>query len=131
MADIELVIRLDQETLQDLYDSRYVSSHIKEVFRSATPLPKGHGRLIDADLLDKCLENEQVNLEDELSEAFDDGLTWASEVASKSPTIIEADKEYEAKAITRGNCMMCGKELNEGLFFCRECEAKAESEVKE
>lgn len=30
-------------------------------------------------------------------------------------------KEYEAKVITRGNCMMCGKELTEGLFFCKEC----------
>ena len=47
MADIEFVVRLDQETLQDLYDSRYVSPHIKEVFRSATPLPKGHGRIVD------------------------------------------------------------------------------------
>ena len=33
--------------------------------------------------------------------------------------------KYEAKVITRGNCMMCGKELTEGLFFCKECEAKA------
>ena len=33
---------------------------------------------------------------------------------------------YEAKVITRGNCMMCGKELTEGLFFCKECEAKAQ-----
>jgi hypothetical protein len=41
------------------------------------------------------------------------------------PTIIEADKGYEAKVITHGNCMMCGKELTEGLFFCKECEAKA------
>ncbi len=32
--------------------------------------------------------------------------------------------KYEAKVITRGNCMMCGKELTEGLFFCKECEAK-------
>ena len=24
--------------------------------------------------------------------------------------------------------MICGKELDEGLFFCKECEAKAESE---
>lgn len=32
--------------------------------------------------------------------------------------------KYEAKAITRGNCMMCGKELTEGLFFCKECEDK-------
>ena len=31
--------------------------------------------------------------------------------------------KYEAKVITRGNCMMCGKELTEGLFFCKECEA--------
>ena len=35
------------------------------------------------------------------------------------------DKDYEAKVITRGNCMMCGKELTEGLFFCKECETKA------
>lgn len=33
-------------------------------------------------------------------------------------------KEYEAEVITRGNCMMCGKELTEGLFLCKECEAK-------
>ena len=32
--------------------------------------------------------------------------------------------KYEAKAITRGNCMMCGQELTEGLFFCKECEDK-------
>lgn len=33
-------------------------------------------------------------------------------------------KEYEV--ITRGNCMICGKELTDGLFFCKECENKAE-----
>ena len=38
--------------------------------------------------------------------------------------------KYEVKVITRGNCMMCGKELDEGLFFCKECEAKVESEVQ-
>ena len=37
----------------------------------------------------------------------------------------EADNKYEAKVIIRGNCMMCGKELTEGLFFCKECEDKA------
>ena len=34
------------------------------------------------------------------------------------------EKEYKTKAITRGNCMICGKELTEGLFFCKECEDK-------
>lgn len=28
------------------------------------------------------------------------------------------------KVINRGKCMMCGKELSEGLFFCKECEEK-------
>ena len=44
--------------------------------------------------------------------------------------IIEADKKRKVEIITRGNCMMCGKELDEGLFFCKECEAKSESEDK-
>lgn len=28
------------------------------------------------------------------------------------------------EVITHGNCIMCGKELTEGLFFCKECEVK-------
>lgn len=57
-----------------------------------------------------------------------DFLKWYRDRADeidKADTIIEADKGYEAKVIARGNCMMCGKELTEGLFFCKECEAKA------
>lgn len=43
------------------------------------------------------------------------------------PQPYKADKDYKAEVITRGNCMMCGKELTEGLFFCKECENKANS----
>lgn len=43
----------------------------------------------------------------------------------------EGDKEYEVEIVTRGNCMMCGKELDEGLFFCKECEEKIKSGDKE
>lgn len=69
---MQIVIDIDEETLQDLYDSRYVSSHIKDVFRSATPLQKGHGRLIDADDIDNHI---------------------IGHVDTRScPTIIEADK---------------------------------------
>ena len=32
------------------------------------------------------------------------------------------------KVINRGKCMMCGKELTEGLFFCKECEEKGRGE---
>lgn len=37
--------------------------------------------------------------------------------------------KYEAEIITRGNCMMCGKKLTDGIFFAKECREKAESEV--
>lgn len=39
----------------------------------------------------------------------------------------EESKEYKTEVITRGKCMICGKELTEGLFFCKECENKANS----
>lgn len=40
-------------------------------------------------------------------------------------------KEYETKIITHGNCMICGKELTEGLFLCKECGEKANKEREE
>ena len=33
-------------------------------------------------------------------------------------------KKLDYKVINRGKCMLCGKELTEGLFFCKECEGK-------
>lgn len=40
---------------------------------------------------------------------------------------VDLSKEYDLQIINRGNCMLCGKLLTEGLFFCNECEKKAES----
>lgn len=89
-----------------------------------TPLPKGTGRLIDADAvhLDKYPKKStrSENYKDGYNNAIDDALN----VLNEAPIIIEADKEYDVKAITRGNCMACGKELTEGVFFCKECEEK-------
>lgn len=47
---MQILINIDKETLQDLYDSRYVSPHIKEALRSGTQLPE-HGDLVDRDEL--------------------------------------------------------------------------------
>jgi len=57
MADIELVIKIPEEKYDviksDLYNT--FPAEIKEwgleVIKNGTPLPKGHGRLIDADEL--------------------------------------------------------------------------------
>lgn len=32
--------------------------------------------------------------------------------------------KYGLKVINYGNCILCGKELTDNLFFCRECEEK-------
>ena len=97
MADIELVVKIPEEDYENCIKYDALTSSIYKAIQRGTPLPKGHGRLVDADALDKLLEKEQedLNLDDELSKAFGDGLTWASEVLSKEPTIIEADKDQK------------------------------------
>lgn len=82
-------------------------SNIVKAIQNGTPLPEGHGRLIDAD--------DVTDFEGHY-------------ITTDAPTIIEADKtenkEYGVKVINRGNCVLCGKKLTEGLLFCKECEAK-------
>ena len=39
----------------------------------------------------------------------------------------ENNHKYDTKIVTHGRCMMCGKDLTEGLFFCKECEEKIKS----
>ena len=112
MADIELVIKIPEEMYKWVDDvnkffNYYGTSDFVNLIKNGTPLPKGHGRLKDVDHYIKMQwEHPDYSLMDD------------------EPTIIEADKEYEVEIITRGNCMICGKELDEGLFFCKECEEK-------
>ena len=54
MADIELVIKIPEEIYQEAINSGYSHLYDEEVASAVAdgiPLPKGHGRLIDADYL--------------------------------------------------------------------------------
>ena len=60
-------------------------------------------------------------------EEFDTRRKEALDMAIQAIKLVkdrDSCKRMRAKVITRGNCMMCGKELTEGLFFCKECEEK-------
>lgn len=94
MADIELVIKIPQE----LYD-RATNGELTEIDSmfvcgsvvNGTPLPKGHGRLIDADKFHEVVEN--IPIKD-----TDKWFNWMQKTCNRladAPTIIEADKESE------------------------------------
>ena len=87
MADIELVIKIPEEKYQgilnmteEILDAGTFCSprYLYKAVLYGTPLPKGHGRLIDAD--DLLAEINQFDYYDNVKEA---------------PTIIEADKEQD------------------------------------
>lgn len=63
-----------------------LSPYIDEAIRNGTPLPKGHGRLIDADKLHHC---ECKGNFSECDTCLDDDLC---NLVNDAPTIIEADK---------------------------------------
>lgn len=81
MADIELVIKIDEEIYKSSKqecaekDSLIIDNFTLAI-GNGKPLPKGHGRLIDADVL---------------ADGFEDNYEFCEEV-NATPTIIEADK---------------------------------------
>lgn len=81
MADIELVIKIEEETYNRIMNGwmpLHKAVNLMENVQKGTPLPKGHGRLIDADAMQKY----QID-------TFGKRLL----VIDTAPTIIEADKE--------------------------------------
>lgn len=89
MADIELVIKVDEKIYQEALKSGYSHLYDEEVANAVangTPLPKGHGKLIDVD--DLTWARHTVNkygYEEDIVVSWDDIVD--------APTIIEADKE--------------------------------------
>ena len=92
MADIELVIKISEETYTHLL-TRYMFQNTNDIglddnakvgvaIKNGTPLPKGHGRLIDEDMIVKYMLNPtHPNYHDIVS------------MVHSSPTIVKVDKE--------------------------------------
>lgn len=81
MADIELVIKIPEEEYKIIKNHTGPMVWVEHLIKKGTPLPKGHGRLIDADAV--------------LAEPI--GNTYKDiEIAE---TIIKADREVEEPEI--------------------------------
>lgn len=85
---MQIVIDIDEDTYKDIkrgkiYTSvRDVPQEAVAAIKNGTPLPKGHGRLIDADELKKHKYHDNNRFENAVAVAQ---IDWAD-------TIIEADK---------------------------------------
>ena len=84
MADIELVIDIPE----DMYNDANILivkdlPVLRKIIANGVPLPKGHGRLIDADEIQ--FENSEFDTYGDYSRAFD--------AIDTATTIIKADKE--------------------------------------
>lgn len=86
MADIELVVKIPEEIYEasQIIDVKHedVIQIPLEVIANATPLPTGHGRLIDADEIQ--FENAEFDTYGDYCIAFD--------AIDQAEPIIEADK---------------------------------------
>lgn len=88
MADIELIIRISEEDFEIMKHNIAVNNPLCPLSQeemvskvaNGTPLPKGHGDLIDSNVL--CEQYEKTN--GDLYQALD-----------LIPSVIEADKEEE------------------------------------
>lgn len=107
---------------------------------NGTPLPEGAEILTKEAYSDLCLRGckseEYDKAIDKMLSLINSGNRGSADyfIVDQIESIINqlrADKEYDVKAITRGNCMVCGKELTEGVFFCKECEEKGRKEGAE
>ena len=101
MADIELVIKIP-ETLKRITDEEDYKtfSHpdwlaiLMDSILNGTPLPKGHGRLIDADSVYQIVKPPVEN-DKEWGITAETAKEIIFDAFTKAPTIIEADKGDE------------------------------------
>ena len=82
MADIELVIKISEDTYKDIIENGFIYDEDNEVIsreiKNGIPVPKGHGKIIDESKITKC------------------GWNFIDHHAkTDAPTIVEADKEVQ------------------------------------
>jgi hypothetical protein len=84
MADIELLIKIPEDEYNIAKYGQYGNINVdivRKAIANGTPLPKGHGRLIDADALIDTLG------------CSDEDIYVKACIEEDAPTIIEADME--------------------------------------
>lgn len=93
---MQIVIDIDEDAYKEI--KKIVADEnemcfMQKLIANGTPLPKGHGRLIDADMLDDVI----MQMYENGSEITRYEYKMIDDVLFEMPTIIEADTESEDK----------------------------------
>lgn len=95
---MQVVIKIHERDYQAIVQSGHVPYGVVDAIMRGKVLPKGHGRLIDADEFDKYFQKECAG-ECGCCEHFEKikgfGLLWECNLVKNAPTIIEADVEAD------------------------------------
>ena len=102
MADIELVIKIPEEEYMLIKQKMKlnvggVTSEAEQIIANGTPLPKGHGELIDKSKICKAIPADEDNctgmgMSDEEMDAYNEGIDAMYSLVKGARPIIEADK---------------------------------------
>ncbi len=87
---MEILIKIDEKDYQSLKDG-HIPFNMLDVIKNGTPLPKGHGRLIDADEFHHILEDMPMRNNDK----WFNWLQKACNRLAEAPTIVEEDRSDE------------------------------------
>ena len=100
---MKIVIDIDEEDRTDICNPHFIREDLRFKIGGAimkgTPLPEGHGRLIDADELKKVYDERitylyKLNKKDNPSrESRICATNWCGNTIDELPTIIEAESE--------------------------------------
>jgi len=102
MADIELVIKIDDETYKQAinrteFDTLSLGIKLIEAVQNGTPLPKGHGDLIDVNRkITVPIYDEQYEEWGEKTLTVLEALNkWSDEGVTVKDIVIPADKDVQ------------------------------------
>lgn len=110
MANIELVIKIAEEAYQGIVNANKAHSQwgndllgiLCAGIANGTPLPKGHGDLVDRSKIYKAIPAEEDNCTGmgmtlEEMDAYNDGIDTMYMLVKGAKLIIEADKDGDAR----------------------------------
>lgn len=89
---MQIVINISEDEYKRVMDGKWEGNVLADYIENGIPLPKGHGRLIDADAIPKQIELKGFLSQDNAHLVTIDRV---KEALDNAPTVIEADKESE------------------------------------